>query len=58
MNYYVMNATGQIVCRNTRQGCREWAERQAKQFRDYGMRPPIFRIFYDSGTEPVEIIGE
>lgn len=53
-NYYVMNAYSVMQFRGTLDECREWVERRQRDFRNYGMRAPVFRIFYDSATEPCE----
>ena len=56
MNYYIMDANGVMLFRGTLEQCRNWANEHARQFRNYGMRVPVYRIFYDSATEPTEII--
>lgn len=57
MNHYVMDSNSQMLHRGTLEDCKAWSEKMAKQFRDYGMPAPAYRIFYDSGTEPVLTIG-
>lgn len=58
MNYYVMDANSVLLHRSTLDGCRAWAQALVKQFRDFGMTAPTYRIFYDSGTEPLETVGQ
>lgn len=57
MNYYVMNHNSLMVHRDTLEGCRAWIAKVQAQWRSFGYPVPQFRIFYDSATEPCEIIG-
>ncbi len=54
MNYYVMDRNSQMRFRGFFQACVEWCDRESKQYRDCGMKPPPYRIFYDSAREPTK----
>jgi hypothetical protein len=57
-NYYVMNAQSQMLWRDCEQGCRDWIAQQTKSWKSYGMKPPVYRLFYDSGREPKETFNQ
>ena len=57
-NHYVMNQTSQMLYRDTFEGCKAWAEKQTADWKSYGMNAPVYRIFYDTATEPSLTLNE
>ena len=52
-NHYVMDRNSVMLHHDTLEGCKEWCRKQTAAWVAYGMTPHEYRIFYDSGTEPV-----
>lgn len=56
MNYIIYGRGSQMLHRsNTETEAREWMDRNAKKFKDYGMRVPLMVLCYN-GTKSVEIM--